>query len=73
MTNLNAEQILEVGGKLWEKGEMKRIYMTCAQFNQVTGRHYSLNDEKNKIFYDFATNAIMRSYKGKKPTLEVQF
>ena len=68
-----ADQILEVGGKVWENHGFKRIYMTCAQFNQVTGREYSLNDNNNKIFYDFATNAIMRSYKGKKPTIEVQY
>ena len=68
-----ADQILEVGGKVWEQHGFKRIYMTCAQFNQVTGSDYNLNDNNNKIFYDFATNAIMRSYKGKKPTLEVQY
>ena len=68
-----ADQLIEAGAKVWEKGNMKRIYMTCSQFNKVTGRDYNLNDNNNKIFYDFATNAIMRSYKGKKPTLEVQY
>ena len=68
-----ADQLVEAGAKVWEKGSMKRIYMTYSQFNKVTGRDYNLNDNNNKIFYDFATNAIMRSYKGKKPTLEVQY
>ncbi len=68
-----ANQIIEAGGKVWEKGDIKRIYMTCAQFNLVTGRQYNLSDSNNKIFYDFAANAIMRSYKGKKPTVEIQY
>ena len=66
-------KLLAMGLKVWEKGAMKRIYMTCAQFNQATGREYNLSDKSNKIFYDCATNAIMRSYKGKKPSVEVQF
>ena len=73
MTNQIAEKLLSMGCKTWEKGSIKRIYMTVAQFNEVTGRTYSLNDNNNKIFFDYATNAIMRSYKGKKPTVEVQF
>lgn len=68
-----SEQILEVGGKLWESHGFKRIYMTCDQFNQVTGRDYNLNANNNKIFYDFDKNAIMRSYKNKRPNVEVQY
>ena len=52
---------------------MKRIYMTCKQFNQVTGRDYQLNDRKNKIFFDFEKNAIMRSYNNGRPQIEVQY
>ena len=66
-------KLLAMGLKVWEKAEMKRIYMTCAQFNQATGRDYNLSDKSNKIFFDYAANAIMRSYKGKKPLIEVQF
>ena len=72
MNNIT-DKIIEAGGKLWEKGDMKRIYMTCEQFNVVTGCEYSLSNSNNKIFYDFSTNAIMRSYKGKKPQIEVQY
>lgn len=68
-----AAKIIAAGGKAWEKHGFKRIYMTVAQFNEVTGRAYSLSDSNNKIFFDYAANAIMRSYKGKKPTVEVQF
>lgn len=73
MTNQITEKLLEMGCKIWEKGSIKRIYMTVEQFNTVTGRTYSLNDSNNKIFYDYAANAIMRSYKGKRPTIEIQF
>ncbi|MFB6347875.1 hypothetical protein ACFBZI_07720 [Moraxella sp. ZJ142] len=68
-----ANTLLEMGCKIWEKGDIKRIYMTVEQFNQVTDREYNLNANNNKIYYDFAKNAIMRSYKGKKPTVEVQY
>lgn len=73
MTNQITEKLLEMGCKIWEKGSIKRIYMTVAQFNEATGRTYSLNENNNKIFYDYAANAIMRSYKGKRPTIEIQF
>lgn len=67
------EKLIEMGCTIWEKHGKKRIYMTVAQFNEATGRTYSLNDSNNKIFYDYAANAIMRSYKGKRPTIEIQF
>ncbi len=65
--------LLEMGLTVWQNHGKKRIYMSCEQFNEVTNRDYSLNSRNNKIFYDFATNAIMRSYKGKAPKIEVQF
>ena len=68
-----AAKIIAAGGKAWEKHGLKRIYMTVAQFNAVTGANYTLSDSNNKIFFDCAANAIMRSYKGKRPTVEVQF
>lgn len=68
-----AERLLDAGAKVWEQHGFKRIYMTCAQFNKVTKSNLKLNDDNNKIFYDFATNAIMRSYRGKKPNIEVQY
>lgn len=73
MTNQITEKLISMGCKIWEKGSIKRIYMTVAQFNTVTGRTYSLNENNNKIFYDYTANAIMRSYKGKRPTIEIQF
>ena len=73
MADSIADKMLEAGLKVWEKGNMKRIYMNCEQFNQFTGFSYSLNDNNNKFFYDYSINAIMRSYKGKKATIEVQY
>ena len=67
------DTLLGMGLKVWEKGNMKRIYMTCKQFNQATGRDYQLNDRKNKIFFDFEKNAIMRSYNNGRPQIEVQY
>lgn len=66
------DDLLAMGLKTWGKDDKKRIYMSVAQFNKITGYDYKLSDSNNKIFYDYATNAIMRSYKGKKPTIEVQ-
>lgn len=68
-----AEKLQAMGLKIWEKHSFKRIYMTCEQFNQATGSDWSFNDNNNKIFYDFDMNAIMRSYKGKRPQIEIQF
>lgn len=68
-----ADLALAAGGKVWEKHGFKRIYMTCAQFNQVTGNSWTMNDSNNKFFFDYAVNAIMRSYKGRKPQIEIQY
>ena len=67
------DDLLAMGLNIWEKAGNKRIYMTVKQFNEITGYNYTLNDSKNKIFYDFKTNAIMRSYNGKAPKIEVQY
>lgn len=71
-TNI-AERLFGMGLKTWEAHGKKRIYMSVAQFNEVTGANYTLNDRKNRIFYDFEANAILRSYNGKRPKIEVQF
>lgn len=69
---MTSEQVIELGGKLWEKAGMSRIYITSAILNKICdsyGRsNYSLNDSKNKIFIE--DGKVMRSYKSKKPTLE---
>lgn len=75
MTNSNkiVNKLKAMGLQVWDKNGKKRIYMSCAQYNEITGCNYSLNNQKNKIFYDFEANAIMRSYKNKKPSIEHQY
>lgn len=71
------DKIIEMGGKEWIKGDMHRVYFNCNLFNKIREENsmseVSLSDKNNKFFYDVSANAIMRSYKGKKPTLEIQF
>ena len=67
------DKLLALGLKIWEKHDKKRIYMNAKQFNETTGYCWTLSDSSNKFFYDFETNAIMRSYKNGKPTIEKQF
>ena len=63
--------MIELGGKLWEKGEISRVYINAEIFNELAGT--SLGDNNNKFFLDCKTNALMRSYKDKKATLEIQY
>tara|TARA_R110000764_G_scaffold58610_1_gene127300 strand:- start:388 stop:642 length:255 start_codon:yes stop_codon:yes gene_type:complete len=71
-----SEYIVSIGGKEWEKNGMHRIYMSIDVFNILLERigrlQASLNGDKNKVFYDVSTGAVMRSYNGKKPKLEIQ-
>lgn len=66
---MNAQEILKIGGKKWEKGGMERIYINAEAFNKLAGTNY--NDSNNKFFYDCCTGKVMRSYKGKKPKVEL--
>ena len=67
------KEIIELGGKEWSNHGKNRVYMTCEIFNKVTKSACRLNDSKNKFFYDLDQNAILRSYKGKKATVEHQY
>lgn len=66
------DTLLAMGLKAWEKAGLKRIYMDCAQFNTATGKEYRLSNAKNKFFYDFEKNAIVRLYNHKE-VIESQF
>lgn len=68
---INKETLIEMGGKLWEKNGMERVYINAATFNELFGT--KLSDKTNKFFFDCETNAMMRSYKGKAPQIEAQF
>ena len=70
-------KIIELGGKVWEKGDIKRVYFNCAIFNELlkinNQGQVNLSDSNNKFFYCETQNAVMRSYKSKKPTVEIQY
>ena len=66
------DTLLAMGLKVWGKAGLKRIYMDCAQFNTATGKEYRLSNAKNKFFYDFEKNAIVRLYNHKE-VIESQF
>lgn len=68
---MNKQDFLNLGGKLWEKAGMKRVYINAEIFNKLEGT--SLSDNTNKFFFDCNTNALMRSYKNKKPAVERQY
>ena len=70
MTTLTIENIIELGGNSWEKGDMKRVYITQEIFNKITGFGVTLNTTKWKFYVDVATGDIFRT-NGKKPVLEV--
>lgn len=68
---MDKQAFIELGGKEWAKGEMERVYINSEIFNELMGTR--LGDNNNKFFFDCKTNALMRSYKGKKPQVEAQY
>ena len=78
MNNLeNKEKIISLGGKEWTKNGMERLYIDCGILNileEEKGLARSCFGERNnKIFFDVKLNAVMRSYKGKRPSVEIQY
>ena len=71
------EKILELGGKEWVKNDMERIYINNEALNKLLSeqglRQVNFGERNNKIFFDVKANAVMRSYKGKKPSVEIQY
>ncbi len=76
MTNLKSK-IIELGGKEWIKGEMERVYINNEILNILREERelspVNFGERNNKIFFDVKLSAVMRSYKGKKPAVELQF
>ena len=75
---MNKERIIELGGKEWVKNDMERVYINNEILNTLRVEQglpggYCLGERNNKIFFDAKANAVMRSYKGKKPTIEIQY
>jgi len=76
MTNLK-DKIIEMGGKEWIKNDMERVYIDNSILNKLQEEKdlmkSNFGSNNNKIFLDVKANAIMRSYKGKKPQVEIQY
>lgn len=68
---MNKQDFMKLGGKEWVKGDMERVYINADTFNKLAD--VNLSDRNNRFFYDCTTNALMRSHKGKKPTVEAQY
>lgn len=76
MTTLK-NKIIELGGKEWIKDDMERVYIDNAILNVLETEKELINSNfgtnNNKIFFDVKANAVMRSYKGKKPKVQIQY
>ena len=68
MTTLTKESLIALGGKVWVKDDKERVYISADIFNSLFPTNFS--DKSNKFFFDCKTEKLMRSYKGKKPTVE---
>jgi hypothetical protein len=70
-------KIIELGGKEWIKNDMERVYISNEILNVLQeGRNLmksNFGENNNKIFLDVKKNAVMRSYKNKKPAVEIQY
>lgn len=71
------EKIISMGGNEWIKNDMDRVYFNCDILNKLRSEkdmsEVNLSEKNNKFFFDNTANAVMRSYKGKKPTVEIQY
>lgn len=68
---MKKQDFLNMGGKEWIKGDIERVYINADMFNAMFNTR--LSDNTNKFFFDCKINALMRSYKGKKPKVEAQY
>ncbi len=69
---MTKQDFVQLGGKEWSKGDMERVYINAETFNSLF-ETTNFSDNTNKFFFDCKTNALMRSYKGKKPMIEKQY
>ena len=70
-------KIIDLGGKEWIKNDMHRIYINNSILNVLLGElskgPVNFGETNNKIFFDVKANAVLRSYKGKKPKIEIEY
>lgn len=76
MTITRKEEIIKMGGKEWSKNGLDRVYITCDILNKLRDQKslapVNFSSSSNKIFFDVTTNKIFRSYKNKKPKIELE-
>ena len=70
-------KLIELGGKEWIKNDMERVYISNEILNVLQEEKNlmksNFGENNNKIFLDVKKNAVMRSYKNKKPAVEIQY
>lgn len=69
MNTLTIEDVIEMGGNEWSKGDMKRVYISQDLFNALTGFGLRLNATKWKFYVDVKSGDMFRT-SGKKQVLE---
>jgi len=77
MSDVKAK-IISLGGKEWIKGDMHRVYIDNGIHNILRAEEglneVSFGERNNKVWFDVAKNAVLRSYKqSKNPTIEIQY
>lgn len=68
---MTKQDFIKLGGKEWKAGTMERVYLSAEIFNELMGTSFS--DSKNKFFFDCKSCELMRSYKGKKASVEAKY
>ena len=46
------QQLIELGGKLWEKGSMRRVYLSLDVLNKITDKCQNMSPYKHKFYYE---------------------
>jgi hypothetical protein len=52
ITKSAEQQLIELGGNLWEKGSMRRVYLSLDVLNSITGLGWYLNSSHNKFYFE---------------------
>lgn len=68
---MTKQDFINLGGKEWTKDDIERVYISASIFNKLMGT--ALGDGNNKFFFDCKSNRLMRTYKGKKTTVEATY
>lgn len=68
---MTKQDFIKLGGNEWIKNDMERVYISAEIYNELMDTN--LSDKTNKFFFDCKSNSLMRSYKGKKPTIVAEY